>query len=83
MNFALHGHPVSSGITVGYAHLVSTARLEVAHYEVAPEAVDAEVARFDRAMKAAQDELTALKAHPAGLARRVRSVPRSASHDPQ
>ena len=63
MNFALHGHPVSSGITVGYAHLVSTARLEVAHYEVAPEAVDAEVARFDRAMKAAQDELTALKAH--------------------
>jgi len=67
MNFALHGHPVSSGITVGYAHLVSTARLEVAHYEVAPEAVDAEVGRFDRAMKAAQDELTALKAHiPAG-----------------
>ena len=63
MNFALHGHPVSSGITVGYAHLVSTARLEVAHYEVAPEAVDAEVGRFDRAMKAAQDELTALKAH--------------------
>ena len=63
MNFALHGHPVSSGITVGYAHLVSTARLEVAHYEVAPEAVEAEVGRFDRAMKAAQDELTALKAH--------------------
>lgn len=63
MNFALHGHPVSSGITVGYAHLVSTARLEVAHYEVAPEAVDAEVGRFDRAMKAAQDELAALKAH--------------------
>jgi phosphotransferase system enzyme I (PtsI) len=67
MNFVLHGYPVSSGITVGYAHLVSTARLEVAHYEVAPEALDAEVARFDRAMAAAQDELNALKAHiPAG-----------------
>ncbi len=63
MNFVLHGHPVSSGITVGYAHLVATARLEVAHYEVAPDAVDAEVARFDHAMKAAQDELAALKAH--------------------
>ncbi len=63
MNFVLHGHAVSSGITVGYAHLVSTARLEVAHYEVAPEAVDAEVARFDRGMKAAQDELAALKSH--------------------
>jgi phosphoenolpyruvate-protein phosphotransferase (PTS system enzyme I) len=67
MNFVLHGYPVSSGITVGNAHLVSTARLEVAHYEVAPEAVEAEVARFDKAMKVAQDGLAALKAHiPAG-----------------
>jgi phosphoenolpyruvate-protein phosphotransferase (PTS system enzyme I) len=63
MNFVLHGYPVSGGITVGNAHLVSTARLEVAHYEVAPEAVDAEVARFDRAMKDAQEELAELKAH--------------------
>ena len=67
MNFVLHGYPVSGGITVGYAHLVSTARLEVAHYEVAQQAVEAEVTRFDRAMTAAQDELAALKAHiPAG-----------------
>jgi phosphotransferase system enzyme I (PtsI) len=63
MNFVLHGYPVSGGITVGYAHLVSTARLEVAHYEVAPEQVEAEVARFDEAMKAAQNELTELKSH--------------------
>jgi phosphotransferase system enzyme I (PtsI) len=63
MNFVLHGYPVSSGITVGNAHLVSTARLEVAHYEIAPGAVDAEVMRFDRAMLAAQEELAALKAH--------------------
>ena len=63
MNFVLHGYPVSSGITVGSAHLVSTARLEVAHYEVAPEAVEAEVARFDAAMKTAQEGLAALKAH--------------------
>jgi phosphotransferase system enzyme I (PtsI) len=63
MNFVLHGYPVSGGITVGYAHLVSTARLEVAHYEVAPEQVEAEVARFDEAMKAAQAELAELKSH--------------------
>jgi len=63
MNFVLHGHAVSGGITVGYAHLVSTARLEVAHYEVAEDAVEAEVTRFDRAMKIAQDELYELKAH--------------------
>src|SRR3954465_16068078 len=63
MNFVLHGHVVSGGITVGYAHLVATARLEVAHYEIAPEAVDAEIARFDGAMQTAQDGLQALKAH--------------------
>jgi len=63
VNFALHGYAVSGGITVGYAHLVATARLEVAHYEIAPEAIDAELARFDRAMQAAQAELQALKAH--------------------
>src|SRR5574339_252486 len=67
MNFVLHGFPVSSGITVGHAHLVSTARLEVGHYEIAAGALDAEVLRFDRAMLAAQEELAALKAHiPAG-----------------
>jgi phosphoenolpyruvate-protein phosphotransferase (PTS system enzyme I) len=63
MNFVLHGHAVSAGITVGYAHLVSTARLEVAHYEVADNQVEAEVKRFDAAMRTAQDELYELKAH--------------------
>src|SRR5881392_75976 len=63
MNFVLHGYSVSGGITVGYAHLVATARLEVAHYEIAPDVIDAEIARFDRAMQTAQDGLQALKAH--------------------
>jgi phosphotransferase system enzyme I (PtsI) len=63
VNFVLHGYAVSSGITVGYAHLVSTARLEVAHYEIEADAVEAEVERFDRAMRKAQDELAALKGH--------------------
>src|SRR3954452_11690551 len=63
MNFVLHGHVVSGGITVGYAHLVATARLEVAHYEIAPEAVDAEIARFDGVLQTAQDGQQALKAH--------------------
>ncbi|HEX2566458.1 MAG TPA: phosphoenolpyruvate--protein phosphotransferase [Burkholderiales bacterium] len=67
MNFVLHGYPVSGGITIGYAHLVSTARLEVAHYEVAEQQVEAEVARFDSAIREARAELEALKAHiPAG-----------------
>src|SRR6185503_6075763 len=66
----LHGYAVSGGITVGYAHLVSTARLEVAHYEVAPDKVEAEVERFDRAMAAAQEALQSLKAHIAAAAPR-------------
>ncbi len=67
MNFVLHGHAVSSGITIGYAHLVSTARLEVAHYEVPAEDIEPEIARFDAALVAARDELAALKTQiPAG-----------------
>jgi phosphotransferase system enzyme I (PtsI) len=63
MNYVLHGSPVSSGITIGYAHLVSTARLEVAHYEVPEIDVEEEVKRFDLGIRQAQEELAALKAH--------------------
>jgi phosphotransferase system enzyme I (PtsI) len=67
MNFVLHGHAVSSGITIGYAHLVTTARLEVAHYEVPEDAVEAEVGRFEAGLRKARDGLRALTAHiPAG-----------------
>jgi phosphotransferase system enzyme I (PtsI) len=67
MNFVLHGHAVSRGITIGYAHLVTTARLEVAHYEVPDDAVEAEVGRFEAGLRKARGELEALTAHiPAG-----------------
>ena len=67
MNFVLHGHSVSTGITIGQAHLVSSARLEVAHYEIEDDKVDAEIARFDAALRAGREELSELKAHiPAG-----------------
>jgi phosphotransferase system enzyme I (PtsI) len=67
MNFVLHGHAVSSGITIGYAHLVTTARLEVAHYEIAENQVEAEVRRFEAGLRKAGEELHALTAHiPAG-----------------
>ncbi|HKC30396.1 MAG TPA: phosphoenolpyruvate--protein phosphotransferase [Burkholderiales bacterium] len=63
MNFILSGSPISSGVTVGYAHLVSTARLEVGHYEVPEEDLENEVERFDEGLRRARDELGALKAH--------------------
>jgi phosphotransferase system enzyme I (PtsI) len=63
MNFVLHGHAVSGGITIGYAHLVTTARLEVVHYEIAEDAVEAEVRRLESGLQQARDELGALKQH--------------------
>ena len=76
MNFVLHGHAgVGGGITVGYAHLVSTARLEVAHYEVAARRGRGRGRALRRARsQAAQEELAELKAHIAGRrAGRVRA----------
>jgi phosphotransferase system enzyme I (PtsI) len=61
MNFVLHGTSVASGITIGKAHLVSSARLEVAHYEVAESAVPAEIFRFDAAVARAKQELAQLE----------------------
>ncbi|MGH8746977.1 MAG: phosphoenolpyruvate--protein phosphotransferase, partial [Burkholderiales bacterium] len=51
------------GITIGHAHLVSTARLEVAHYQIAEESVETEIARFDAAIARATEELVALGSH--------------------
>ncbi len=66
MNFVLHGHAVSGGITIGYAHLVATARLEVVHYDIPENAIEAEVRRFETALRKARDELEALKQHIPG-----------------
>jgi phosphotransferase system enzyme I (PtsI) len=62
MNFVLHGSSVSGGITIGHAHLVSSARLEVAHYEIPEESVEAEIARFDAAVVRVKEDLRALEA---------------------
>ena len=61
MNFTLHGAAVSAGITIGRAHLVSTARLEAAHYEISAEQVASEIFRFDAAVAGAKQELAALE----------------------
>jgi len=74
-NFTLHGASVSAGIAIGQAHLISTARLEVAHYEVAPPEIAAELERFDRAIAHVQGELTALQASiPAGAPAEMKAI---------
>jgi len=67
VNFVLHGAAVSAGITIGHAHLVSSARLEVAHYEIPESKVPAEIFRLDAAIARARQELATLEHQiPAG-----------------
>ncbi len=63
MTFTVHGLPVSSGIAIGRAHLVSHTSLEVAHYVLPPKLVDEEVARLDAALQATREELSDLRSH--------------------
>jgi len=58
----MHGVPVSGGIAIGRAHLLSRAGLEVAHYMVPKNQVAAEVARFERALATVRRELEELRA---------------------
>ncbi len=57
MSFTMHGVGVSSGIAIGHAHLVSHALLEVAHYEVPDDLIEAEVIRFSQAVDTVRAEL--------------------------
>ncbi len=61
-SFTLQGAGVSGGIAIGHAHLVSTARLEVARYDIGPQEIDAEIARFDGAIAQVESELSAVQA---------------------
>ena len=61
MTFALHGIAVSSGIAIGYAHLLSHNSLEVAHYTLPKSFVADEVARFDAALQATRSEFASLR----------------------
>ncbi len=62
MSFTLHGIPVSGGIAIGRAHLITAVALDVAHYRIDAAQVEAEQARLESAVKAVQVELKALHA---------------------
>jgi phosphotransferase system enzyme I (PtsI) len=61
MPFIIHGLPVSQGIAIGNAHLVSHALLEVDHLLIAPRHVDPEIIRLEDAAAKVRFELRALK----------------------
>ena len=56
-SFTLQGIPVSRGIAIGRAHLLRPAALEVQHYLVGQEQVEAEVQRLQQALSQAEREL--------------------------
>jgi phosphoenolpyruvate-protein phosphotransferase (PTS system enzyme I) len=58
--FTLHGIPVSRGISIGRAHLLTPAALDVKHYLVPEEQVEAEVARLQHAFAEVHRELQEL-----------------------
>ena len=58
--FTLHGIPVSRGISIGRAHLLTPAALDVKHYLVPEEQVEAEVSRLQHAFAEVHRELQAL-----------------------
>ncbi|HEY5800565.1 MAG TPA: phosphoenolpyruvate--protein phosphotransferase [Burkholderiaceae bacterium] len=60
-SFTLHGIPVSRGIAIGRAHLLTPAALDVRHYLIAQEQVEAEVQRLESAFAAVHLELQNLQ----------------------
>ena len=61
MSFQLFGLPVSRGVAIGRAVLVSSSRIDVAHYFITVSEVGAEIGRLRAARDAVVAELTALQ----------------------
>ena len=57
MTFSVHGQAVSRGIAIGRAVLVASSRLDVAHYFIAAEQVEAELQRLADARDRVIEEL--------------------------
>jgi len=71
MTFSIHGLAVARGIAIGRAVLVASSRVDVAHYFIQPDQVDAEIARLRTARNAVVDELQRLQ----------KDMPKDAPHE--
>ncbi len=60
MGITLHGIGVVGGIAIGYAHLVSHTEVDIAHYAIPQGQIQAEIARFDAAVRRTRKELEML-----------------------
>ena len=60
-SFNIHGVPVSNGIAIGKAHLISNALLEVVHYQLNKHEVPNEIKRLTRAINEVRKDLLKIK----------------------
>lgn len=60
-SFTLHGIPVSRGIAIGRAHLLAPAALDVRHYLIPEDQVEAEVQRLRNAIAVVHQELQTIR----------------------
>lgn len=60
-SFTLHGIPVSGCIAIGRAHLLAPAALDVRHYLIPEDQVEAEVQRLRNAIAAVHQELQTIR----------------------
>ncbi|TSE19398.1 Phosphoenolpyruvate-protein phosphotransferase [Tepidimonas alkaliphilus] len=61
MTLTLHGQAVSRGVAIGRAVLAAASRVDVAHYFIAPQQVDDELARLRRARDCVVEEIERLR----------------------
>ena len=61
MSFQVFGLPVSRGVAIGRAVLVASSRVDVAHYFISEDRVEAEIARLRTARDAVANELSVLQ----------------------
>ena len=61
INFNLNGIPVSSGISIGKAKLLTHALMEVEHYTIDKKEIKNEIKRFNKAITAVKNDLNKIK----------------------
>ena len=62
MSFTVHGLAVSRGIAIGRAVIVASSRIDVAHYFVKPDQVEAEIERLRHARNGVVEEIEKVQA---------------------
>jgi phosphotransferase system enzyme I (PtsI) len=63
MTFSIHGIGVSRGIAIGRVHIVRRDQLEITEYMVSPDGLEEEVARLEKAVTMARQQLRAVRDH--------------------